>query len=324
MIGDDTGTVHMDGEGRMPFPISAVKHVKGTPREVPCALCDARDARRLYTKYGWGIGRCRRCGLVYANPRAPEPAILERYNAEYFWNEYLPAAGAAGGNIDEAVLRGRHMPMLEMIEREAGAGRRMLEIGSGAGLFLHVASQAGWDAAGVELSSVGSSFARERLDLDVRAEPAEAMSFDPQSFDVAVMFDVIEHLFDPRAVLEATRCALKPGGLLVVATPNFNALSRYALGVGWAVLNPFEHMYYFTGRTLAALLASCGYSAIRRIRRFAPGGAIESMNYRYTHAPEAWRASVYEYGVSRLSEAQVKSIQQWGAGDTLLMLAHVR
>ena len=109
-----------------------------------------------------------------------------------------------------------------------------------------------------------------------------------------------------------------------MATPNFNALSRYALGVGWAVLNPFEHMYYFTGRTLAALLASCGYSAIRRIRRFAPGGAIESMNYRYTHAPEAWARIGVRNGVSRLSEAQVKSIQQWGAGDTLLMLAHVR
>jgi SAM-dependent methyltransferase len=323
VIRADAGTFHIDRNERMPFPISAVKQVNGTPREVPCALCGAGDTRRLYTKYGWGIERCRRCGLVYANPRAPEPAVLERYNAEYFWTEYLPAAGAAGGTIDDVVLRGRHTPMLEMIEREVGAGRRMLEVGSGAGLFLHVASQAGWDAAGVELSPVGTAFARERLGLDVRAESAEAMSFDPRSFDVAVMFDVIEHLFDPRAVLEATRRALKPGGLLVVTTPNFNALSRYALGVGWAVLNPFEHMYYFTGGTLTALLESCGYADIRRIRRFAPGGAIEAMNYRYTHAPESWRTSMYERGVSRLSPSQVRSVQRWGAADTLLVLARV-
>ena len=38
------------------------------------------------------------------------------------------------------------------------------------------------------------------------------------------LIDVIEHLFDPRAVLEATRRALKPGGLVVVGTPNFDAL----------------------------------------------------------------------------------------------------
>ena len=111
--------------------------------EVPCALCGARETRRLYTKYGWGIERCRRCSLVYANPRAPESAILERYNAEYFWNEYLPAAGAPGGEIDDAVLDGRHGAIIQMIRREAPDGRRMLEVGSGAGLFLHAAARPG-------------------------------------------------------------------------------------------------------------------------------------------------------------------------------------
>lgn len=305
----------------MPFPINGVKTVAGEPREVPCAICGRRDTRRLYTKYGWGIERCRGCGLVYANPRVPEPAILERYNAEYFWNEYLPAAGAAGGTIDDDLLDGRHAAMLELIAREAGAGRRLLEVGSGAGLFLRAASRAGWDPAGVELSPDGAAFARERLGLDVRTERAEAMTFEPESFDVAVMFDVIEHLFDPRAVLEAARHALRPQGLLVLTTPNFDALSRYALGVAWAVLNPFEHLYYFTEATLAALLAACGFDGVRRVRSFAGWGAIESMNYRYTHAPASWRTSLYERGVSRLTPGQVHSVQRWGAADTLLMLA---
>lgn len=305
----------------VPFPITGVKRVEGSPREVPCAVCGRRDTRRLYTKYGWGIERCRGCGLVYANPRVPEPAILERYNADYFWDEYLPAAGAPGGVVDDAVLDGRHGAMLELIGREAGTGRRLLEVGSGAGLFLRAASRAGWDPAGVELSPEGAGFARERLGLDVRAERAEAMTFEPGSFDVAVMFDVIEHLFDPRAVLEATRRALTPGGLLVVTTPNVDALSRRALGVAWAVLNPFEHLYYFAEGTLSALLASCGYGDVRRVRSLAGWGAIESMNYRYTHAPESWRAWLYARGVSSLTEGQVRVVQRWGLGDTLLMLA---
>lgn len=305
----------------VPFPITGVKTVAGEPRDVHCALCGRRDTRRLYTKYGWGIERCRGCRLVYANPRAPEPAILERYNAGYFWNEYLPAAGAPGGVIDDALLDGRHAAMLRLIGEEAPGGRRLLEIGSGAGLFLRAASRAGWDPAGVELSPEGSAFARDRLRLDVRTERAETMTFEERSFDVAVMFDVIEHLFDPRAVLAATRRALRPGGLLVIVTPNFNALSRYALGVAWAVLNPFEHMYYFTEGTLSALLASCGYGGLRRVRSLPGWGALESMNYRYTHAPASWRASLYERGVSSLGERQVRAVQRWGAADTLLMLA---
>ena len=305
----------------MAFPISGVKQVEGEPREVPCALCGARATRRLYTKYGWGIERCRRCGLVYANPRAPEAAILERYSRDYFWNEYLPAAGAADGRIDDSVLDLRHGAMLRLLALEAPARGRLLEVGSGAGLFLRAASRDGWQPAGVELSTEGSAFSRERLILDVRTERAEAMTFEPASFDAAVMFDVVEHLFDPRAVLEATLRALRPGGLLVVTTPNFDALSRYALGVAWAVLNPFEHLYYFAEATLAALLEACGYAGVRRLRAFGGWGAIESMNYRYTHAPESWRRSLYEHGVCRLSSGQVQSVQRWGAADTLLMLA---
>jgi SAM-dependent methyltransferase len=257
---------------------------------VSCALCGAMDTRRVYTKWGWGIERCRRCGLVYANPRAPEEAIYARYSAEYFWNEYLPAAGAPGGKVDLDWLDRRHGPMLALVAEHAGAGRRMLEVGTGAGLFLKAASRAGWNASGLELSAEGAAFARDRLGLDVRQERAEEMSFPEASFDVAVMFDVIEHLFDPRAVLTATRRALKPGGVLVVSTPNFTALSRFLLGIDWAVLSPLEHTYYYTERTLAAMLQKCGFVSTRSIRRFAGWGPIETMNWRYTHVPEGLRA----------------------------------
>lgn len=289
--------------------------------EITCALCAARDTRRLYTKYGWGIERCRRCGLVYANPRAPEEAILARYSSDYFWKEYLPAAGAPEGRIDDAVLDGRHGPMLEMIRGVAPRARRLLEVGSGAGLFLRAASRAGWEVAGLELSSEGARFARERLGLDVRTERAEAMSFEPGSFDVAVMFDVIEHLFDPRAVLEATRRALGPGGLLVVTTPNFDALSRYALGVDWAVLSPLEHMYYFTEATLARLLGAAGFSGITPIREQAGRGAIETMNFGYTNALGTPRNRIYAAAVTRLGAVAYRAVQRAGRADALLCVA---
>lgn len=288
---------------------------------VPCALCGAADTRRLYTKYGWGIERCRRCGLVYANPRAPEDAILARYSAEYFWNEYLPAAGAPGGTIDDALLDSRHGPVLRWLESVAGGGRRLLEVGSGAGLFMRAASRAGWDVAGLELSAEGAAFARDRLGLDVRTEPAEHMSFAPASFDVAVMFDVIEHLFDPGAVLEATRRALKPGGRLAVATPNFDALSRRALGADWAVLSPLEHVYYFTERTLGGMLEASGFGAVEFARRLDGRHPVEAMNYHYTHEPSGWRARAYAAFVQSLGPLASGFVQGAGLADALLCSA---
>jgi SAM-dependent methyltransferase len=286
--------------------------------EVPCALCDERDTTPLYTKFNWGIERCRRCGLIYANPRAPKEMILARYSSEYFWNEYLPAVGAPGGNYDLDYQDQRHAAMLRLVRRHSPRGRRMLEVGTGAGLFLKAAQRAGWETAGLELSTEGSAFARDRLGLDVRTEPAEAMSFPAGSFDVAVMFDVIEHLFDPVTVLEATRRAVAPGGLLVVSTPNYDALSRFVLGAEWAVLSPLEHVYYFTERTLAAILGKAGWQNVITERQFAGWGVFETMNYRYTHAPDSWRARGYG-GVLRSAGAVLAPrVQAAGRADAIL------
>jgi 2-polyprenyl-3-methyl-5-hydroxy-6-metoxy-1,4-benzoquinol methylase len=288
---------------------------------VDCALCGARDTRRLYTKFGWGIERCRRCGLVYANPRADEAEILKRYSREYFWDEYLPAAGVPGGRVEYEFIDGRSRAMLALIRRWAPRGSRLLEVGTGAGLFLKAAERAGWQVAGVELSDAAAAFARDALGLDIRQERAERMSFPPGSFDVAVMFDVVEHLFDPRAVLGAARRALRPGGLLVVSTPNFSALSRYVLGVDWAVLSPLEHVYYFTERTLTRMLEACGFRDVAFERTFAGWGLRETMNYRSTNAPGSWRARVYEPMVETIIGNRYRSVQRAGRGEAILCVA---
>jgi SAM-dependent methyltransferase len=288
---------------------------------VACALCGATDTERLYTKYGWGIERCRRCSLVYANPRAPEEAILSRYSRQYFWDEYLPAVGAPGGVVDLDVNHARHWAMLRLIRRHHPNCHRLLEVGCGAGLFLKAAEKTGWKVSGLELSASGVEFARDRLGLDVREERAEAMSYPPGTFDVAVMFDVIEHLFDLRLVLEATRRALKPGGLLVVSTPNFDAVSRFALGADWATLSPLEHMYYFTEGTLSRLLEACGFRGVTFERQFVDWGPVQTMNHRYTHAPRHWRRYAYGASVYGCGWLLNRVVQRAGRAEALLCLA---
>jgi SAM-dependent methyltransferase len=290
---------------------------------VRCAICAGSETRRVYTKFGWGIERCGRCGLVFANPRAPEEAVLARYSSEYFWKEYLPAAGAPEGRVDLELLDAKNRPMLDLIRRHAPSGQRLLEVGTGAGLFLKAAERAGWNASGLELSGEGATFARDRLGLDVRQERAEAMTFSPRSFDVAVMFDVIEHLFDPNVVLAATHRALRPGGLLVINTPNFDALSRHVLGVDWAVLSPLEHLYYFTEGTLTAIVRRAGFQRIQFVRRFPGWGVPQAMNYTYTHSPDGRRARLYGKAMRRCGEAALSVVLRLGRADSLLAVAHM-
>ena len=287
---------------------------------VACAICGCPATDTLYIKDGYAIGRCRRCGLIYANPRAPEAKILFRYSADYFWKEYLPSLGVVDGTFDLTAFDTRHAAVLQMIAAEA-PGRRLLEVGCGAGFFLKAAERAGWRVEGIELSAEASRFAVERLALPIRRERAENAPIEPGSFDVAVMFEVIEHLFDPRAVLAAIARALTPGGTLVISTPNVDSLSRYLLGADWAVLSPLEHVYYFNEDSLRRLLEASGFSDVRFVKEHDMWGPQQTVNFEYTHAPGELRARVTEWIVDRGDVRLARRLQRAGRQDALLCFA---
>jgi SAM-dependent methyltransferase len=271
-------------------------------------------------KYGYAIGRCLSCGLIYANPRAPAAKILARYSPDYFWHEYLPSLGVVDGKYDLAPFDARHALLLRMLG-ERTRGRRLLEIGAGAGFFLKAATRAGWTVAGIELSEEAARFARERLELDVGSVPAESMAVADRSYDAVAMFEVIEHLFDPRAVLLAAARALGPQGTLVVSTPNYDAASRHMLGIDWAVLSPLEHVYYFREESLRRLLEATGFTDVVFERVHAMWGPMETANFRYTHAPGGWRARTAEVLVRGGGMPLARLLQRAGRQDTLLCFA---
>lgn len=286
---------------------------------VRCVICGDTQTRTLYTKWGYNIGRCVRCGLVYVNPRAPQSTILARYNRNYFWTEYLPALGVVDGKYDLGQFDARYAPLLGLLG--PASDRRLLEIGCGAGFFLKTAERSGWRVTGIELSEEAARFATEQLGLDVRTGTAESVALAPETFDAAVMLDTIEHLFDPRAALAAIARALVPGGLLLIATPNFRALSRWLLGQSWAVLSPLEHMYYFDEQTLSRLLERSGFKTVRLVRENAAWTPQETMNFVYTHVPRSLRARFAALASRIGGYPLARQIQRVGRQDILLYLA---
>jgi SAM-dependent methyltransferase len=290
--------------------------------ELPCCpVCEGTGYRPRYFKFGLPLVECRHCGLVYANPRLTPEEIWKRYSPDYFWNEYLPALGVKDGHVDLAYFDARHAAMLQLIARQRPAPGRLIEVGAGGGFFLKAAERAGWSVAGIEISSEGVEFATTRLGLDVRRTSAEDLDFPAGSCDVVVMFDVIEHLLDPVLALERVRTVLRPGGLLVVSTPNLNAVSRFALGSDWAVLSPAEHLYNFSAATLGRLLTRARFGEVAFEWHYAGLGVYETMNPRYTHAPTSLRNKVFSTLVSTVGPFAYRQVQAMGGADALLVTA---
>jgi len=293
--------------------------------EIPCALCGEHATRPRYVKFDLPIAECVTCGLVRATPRCSPERIATRYSREYFLHEYLPSLGVIDGKVDEHFIDARYAPWIQLVAAQLPAGsaapRRLLEIGSGAGLFLKAFARQGWDTLGVEVNDDAAQFARTRLNLDVRSTYAEDLDVPPSSFDVVAMMDVIEHVPNPAETIATARRFLKPGGVLLMQTPNLDAFSRTALGAPWAVLSPAEHLYYFTEDTMTALLQKAGFAASTYVWAFPGFGPAETMNARYTHAPASWRTTAYATLVRLGGAPLLRLVRAMHRTDQLIVIA---
>jgi len=222
--------------------------------ESPCRLCGSNDYRRLITKLGYDVVRCRRCGLVFV---WPQPTAEEL--------EALYSSGAYHAEIDEAERRRYAERRLDEIERLVPPLGRLLDVGCSRGYLLEAARERGWQVAGVEINRRSVEVARSR-GLEVHRGTLADAPFPPESFDVVTAFDVIEHLRSPRAFLARVHRLLRPDGFLVLTTPNIGGLVPRAtywlvartLGA-WEHPTPPGHLVQFSRHTLAALLSRSGF-----------------------------------------------------------------
>jgi len=288
---------------------------------VTCALCGADDTRPRHHKFNLAVVQCNRCGLVYTNPRLPKEHLWTRYSEDYFWDEYLKDLQIGrDGRVDLDRFAVHHAPLLHLYQMYHPPPGRMIEIGAAAGLFMASARRAGWDVQGLEPLPAAAAFARDRLGLDVRTDTVEQAPFEPQSFDAAAMFETIEHVLDPVGVLTAIHRLLRPRGLLVLTTPNWEAFTRHALGRQWAVISPAEHLYYFSEATLTAMLRRAGFSWVHYHRDFA-AGPKETMKASYSHAVGSARQRGYSAFVTILGRVVFREIQKRGLADQRVCVA---
>lgn len=286
-----------------------------------CNLCGADRPRRLYRILDRDISECGACGLVYAGPlRLTREETWGRYSATYFHDEYLPSYGVTNGNVDLAAFDARYARTLASLRPFRQRGD-LIEIGCAAGFFLKAAQRGGWNVTGLELMEPAVEFARKRLGLTVQQKAIEDADLPSGAFDVVAIFEVIEHLSNPVATLRQLRTLLRQGGCLVLSTPNVSSLSRRMLGRHWAVLNPGEHLHYFSERTLTDALHRAGFTDVQFDRHYAGLGIYETMAPRHCFERSPWRVRLYT-GIVDVAGILLRApVQALGLADGLHCLA---
>jgi len=145
----------------------------------------------------------------------------------------------------------------------SGSGRRLLDFGCGAGLFLEVAHERGFETFGVDLSEDAVMRARKRRGGANAwpGTPHDVPEIAGGGFHVATMWSVLAHLATPVEDLTAIRRLLTADGVLLLLTVNANSLQLKAHGSRWNGFTP-NHLKFFSPTTLPLLMKRAGFAAV--------------------------------------------------------------
>ena len=233
---------------------------------VKCNLCGFDDAkfilraRSRITNEGkkyFKLAKCKRCGLVYLNPR-PEKEEIKKYYPPW----YHSRAQAKVTDITKTELWG--IPWREAMRNKAEPILRykkkgkILDIGCGDGSLLKFLKESGWQTYGVELQDSSSLYARDALGLNVFSGRFDEADYPQNSFDVITLFHVLEHLPNPSGTLKKARLLLHKDGFLFIAVPNLDSFEAKIFRSKWVGISAPLHLYHFTPQTLRTMLKSCG------------------------------------------------------------------
>jgi SAM-dependent methyltransferase len=223
-----------------------------------CALCGRPGPALLFRKDGFDLVRCAGCGLVQVGQ---DPAAIDfqsLYGESYYnggsdqvFANYIGQQTARRAQARRKLWALRHLP-----PRVARCGR-LLDVGCAAGFFLAEARRF-YTVQGVELSAFSSAFARERLGLPVHTGTLQTAALPGAHYHIVTLWDVIEHVADPVAVLSEAARVLRPGGRLILTTGDWGSAYAQARGADWHLATPPWHLTLFSRDTLVQAAACAG------------------------------------------------------------------
>lgn len=238
--------------------------------ENPCEICgeSASDVVAERTDLLLGgqdiflMQQCHNCGIVYLKPRPTPSKMVDFYPEDY---QPYTVGVHAENSLNRFLRRYGLQKRYKIIEKYVKQGN-LLDVGCATGDFLaEVAAQPEWSVFGIETSATAARYARDQVGLDVLVSTLNQASFPAESFDVITMWDVLEHVYDPCAVLDEVSRLLKPGGVFVVNHPNLGSVDRRLFGRFWAGFELPRHLYLFPTKLLEDLMAQRGFQQVERL-----------------------------------------------------------
>ena len=223
-----------------------------------CLAC-GRGGRFWTKKAGRDVWRCASCGLLWV----PEGLVVGEGGASIYEGDtpiFLQDGNEAYYLDDTNLISCRQK--VDWLAEHVREGARVLDAGANFGHFLSVARDR-FDAVGVELSRAAVAWSREHFQVENHAASIYDLPKELAGpYDAVTLFDVIEHVPQPREAIEALKRVLAPGGIMFLSTPDAGSAVARAMGSRWHYLDPVQHIVLFNRANLSRLLEDAGLEVL--------------------------------------------------------------
>jgi 2-polyprenyl-3-methyl-5-hydroxy-6-metoxy-1,4-benzoquinol methylase len=304
------------------------KAVENLTAEMPDTHCPAclGNGRPLHlvVEARYRLIRCVRCRTEYFRPDPRLSCGSATTAVSEYWEAYKFDMYA-----DDAVRQGYQQRYAATLDHAAKLDRidSVLDIGCGIGNFVSYAEELGLSAYGVDVDHDAVAAARSRGLNVCHSDDLLALVPD-DSIDAVTLWDVIEHLYDPLPVVAQALTKLRPGGLLLMETPDAAFPVRPLLlgleAVTGGRVNLTGHMYYwehkiyFTEAGMREILgrARCEMVSVRRDT--SPRAKMQRIFSEYS------KTSVQSKVLARAWPALEGISRGVGRGNKLIVIARLK
>lgn len=225
-------------------------------KEAICALCKSPYSKILFeteTEHSkFKILQCKQCDLVSTFP-LPDEELLKIHNETHYYGEreskFIPFLQRIRCKLSK-IRAGQYLSMVPKSVRRP----KILDIGCAEGRLLQSFYEYGCDCFGIEHFSYPVERFVNREKINYLVGDLNSFELDRESFDVIILWHVLEHMDDPDQVMSIIYDILKPNGIFIIAVPNYSSPEARLFQQFWFHLDIPWHKYHFTKRSFRLLI----------------------------------------------------------------------
>jgi 2-polyprenyl-3-methyl-5-hydroxy-6-metoxy-1,4-benzoquinol methylase len=245
------------------------------------------------------VVECTKCTLRFTQ-RVPDEAHIGKY---YQSDDYISHTDSKKGLFNNVyqLVRGFALGSKRRLVEEftKSQQKKMLDYGCGTGAFLHEMKLNGWDVSGIEPDPGAAKKAMELTASDVKS-PSALDSFEPASFDAITLWHVLEHVHTLNETLEKLKLALKPGGFLFIAVPNYTSHDASYYQQHWAAYDVPRHLYHFSPAAMKTLVSSHGLTMTTILPMWFDSFYVSMLSEKYKNNNSSIVSAIIQGAISNI------------------------